>query len=196
MKEFMKRIRADFMLSSLLCIALGVVFLVWPETISGILGTICAVMLIAIGIVYLGSYFLNVVSNGISAALGAVVLLLGVWVLIQPEIVVTLIPILIGVVLLAHGIRGIRESLETKKYGGMNWGVGILFSIVSLVLGILCIVNAFGLVKLAFWVIGVALIYNGISNIYIAIVSSKTERKYRKSQEAIDVEFVDDDKEE
>ncbi len=196
MKEFMKRIRADFMLSSLLCIALGVVFLVWPETISGILGTICAVVLIAIGIVYLGSYFLNVVSNGISAALGAVVLLLGVWVLIQPEIVVTLIPILIGVVLLAHGIRGIRESVETKKYGGMNWGVGIIFSIVSLVLGILCIVDAFGVVKLAFWVIGAALIYNGVSNIYIAIVSSKTERRYRKSQEAIDVEFVDDDKEE
>ena len=78
----------------------------------------------------------------------------------------------------------------------MNWGVGILFSIVSLVLGILCIVNAFGLVKLTFAIIGIALIYNGISNIYIAIVSSKTERKYRKSQEAIDVEFVDDDKEE
>lgn len=195
MKEFMKRIRADFVLSSLLCIALGVVFLVWPETISGILGTICAIVLIAIGIVYLGSFFLNVVTNGISAALGAVVLLLGVWVLIQPEIVVTLIPILIGVVLLVHGIRGIRESVETKKYGGMNWGVGIIFSIVSLVLGILCIVDAFGVVKLAFWVIGAALIYNGVSNIYIAIVSSKTERRYRKRQEAIDVEFVDDKKE-
>ena len=68
-------------------------------------------------------------------------------------------------------------------------------SIVSLVFGILCIVNAFGLVKLAFWVIGAALIYNGISNIYIAIASSKTERQYRKSQEAIDVEFVDDKEE-
>ena len=63
MKDFMKRIRADFLLSSLLCIALGVVFLVWPETISGILGTVCAIVLIAIGIVYLCSYFLNVVSN-------------------------------------------------------------------------------------------------------------------------------------
>jgi hypothetical protein len=192
MKEFMRRIRADYMLSSILCILMGVAVIVWPEYISGIIGTLCAIVLIAIGAVYLGSYFLHVVTNGFSAALGAVVLLLGVWVLIQPEIVLTVIPVVIGVMLAAHGVRGLRESLAARKFGADTWGIGAVLAAISIVLGVICIVDAFGVVKLAFWVIGIALIYNGVSNIYIAITSSNSERHYRKNNETIDVEFHED----
>jgi uncharacterized membrane protein HdeD (DUF308 family) len=186
MKELMRRIRADYMLSSLLCIAMGVVFIVNPDDVSSVIGTVCAAVLIIIGLVYLGSYFLHVVTNGISAAMGAVVLLLGVWVLLQPQIVTTLVPIVIGVVLLAHGVRGFRESLSDA------WGIGAVLSVISMVLGVVCIVEAFGIVTFAIKVIGVALIYNGISNIYIAIASSRSERRYRKNHGTIDVEFNED----
>jgi hypothetical protein len=192
MKEFMRRIRADYLLSSLLCIAMGVVVIIWPEYISGIIGTVCAVVMIIIGAVYLGSYFLSVATNGFSAAMGAVVLLLGVWVLIQPNIVLTLIPVVIGVMLAAHGIRGIRESLATRKYGSDEWGIGAVLAVISIILGAVCIMDAFGVVKLAVRIIGVVLIYNGISNIYIAVVSSKSERHYRKNNETIDLEFNED----
>jgi uncharacterized membrane protein HdeD (DUF308 family) len=192
MKELMRRIRADYMLSSLLCIAMGVVFIVNPDDVSSVIGTVCAAVLIIIGLVYLGSYFLHVVTNGISAAMGAVVLLLGVWVLLQPQIVTTLVPIVIGVVLLAHGVRGFRESLATRKFGSDAWGIGAVLSVISMVLGVVCIVEAFGIVTFAIKVIGVALIYNGISNIYIAIASSRSERRYRKNHGTIDVEFNED----
>jgi uncharacterized membrane protein HdeD (DUF308 family) len=61
-----------------------------------------------------------------------------------------------------------------------------------MVLGVVCIVDAFGVVNLAIKLIGVALIYNGISNIYIAIASSRSERRYSKNHETIDVEFNED----
>jgi hypothetical protein len=47
-------------------------------------------------------------------------------------------------------------------------------------------------VNLAIKLIGVALIYNGLSNIYIAIASSRSERRYSKNHETIDVEFNED----
>jgi uncharacterized membrane protein HdeD (DUF308 family) len=192
MKEFMRRIRADYMLSSLLCIVMGIVFIANPNDVSSVIGTVCAVVLIIIGVVYLGSYFLHMVTNGISAAMGAVVLLLGVWVLLQPQIVTTLVPIVIGVVLLAHGVRGFRESLATRKFGSDAWGIGAVLSVISMILGVVCIVEAFGIVTFAIKIIGVALIYNGISNIYIAIASSRSERIYRKNHGTIDVEFNED----
>jgi predicted phage tail protein len=192
MKELMRRIRADYMLSSLLCIAMGIVFIANPDSVSSVIGTVCAVVLIVIGVVYLGSYFLHVVTGGISAAMGAVVLLLGVWVLLQPQIVTTLVPIVIGVVLLAHGFRGFRESLATRKFGSDAWGIGAVLAVISMVLGVVCIVDAFGVVNLAIKLIGVALIYNGVSNIYIAIASSRSERRYSKNHETIDVEFNED----
>ena len=193
MKELLKQIKADFVFSSVLCVALGLVFIIWPEMISGLVGTVCAIILMVMGIIYLCSYFIKVSSNGLSAATGALLLLLGIWVLVQPDVVLKLIPILIGVVLLAHGVRGFRESWESKTYGNSSWGVGAVFAIISMVFGIYCIVNAFGMVKLTFLVIGIALIYNGVSDIYIAIVASKSERKYRKTCGTIDVEFLEEE---
>lgn len=44
--------------------------------------------------------FLSIVTNGLSALLGLMVLAVGIWFLVQPQVVVSLIPIVIGVVLI------------------------------------------------------------------------------------------------
>ena len=189
MKEFFKRVKADFLFSSLLCIILGIVFIVWNEATINALGMIIAIGMIVIGAVYLGSYFLNIVSGGISAAIGVVVLLLGIWILIQPSVIVTMIPIILGVLLISHAVRAIKEALDSRKYGCQTWGISVLLAIISMVLGVICIVNAFGVLKLASVAIGIALIYNGVSDIWIVARTSKAEKEFRKEQEPIDVDF-------
>lgn len=77
MKEFLGRIKADFLLSSVLCIALGLVFIIWRASVLTIVANVLAVVLIIIGVVYMCSYFLNIVTNGFSAMLGLVVLAVG-----------------------------------------------------------------------------------------------------------------------
>jgi uncharacterized membrane protein HdeD (DUF308 family) len=195
MKEFFKRIKADYLVSSILCVVLGIVFIVEREATINMIGTLLAIIMIVIGAVYLCSFFLNIVTNGLSAAIGAVVLLLGIWVLIQPGIIMSLIPIVIGVLLLAHGIRGMKEAWASKQFGYGAWGISAAFSVISLVLGIICIVDAFGVLELASVAIGIALIYNGLSNIWIAFQSTKAERSYRRGNETIDVSFKEDSEE-
>ena len=112
MKEFLGRIKADFLLSSVLCIALGLVFIIWRASVLTIVANVLAVVLIIIGVVYMCSYFLNIVTNGFSAMLGLVVLAVGIWFLVQPKVVVSLIPIVIGLVLIFHSIRSIIERLR------------------------------------------------------------------------------------
>lgn len=85
MKEFLGRIKADFLLSSVLCIALGLVFIIWRASVLTIVANVLAVVLIIIGVVYMCSYFLNIVTNGFSAMLGLVVLAVGIWFLVQPK---------------------------------------------------------------------------------------------------------------
>ena len=97
MKDFLKRIKADYLLSSLVCILLGIVFIVWRGAVLDVMGSIFAVVLIILGVIYLSSYFLEIITNGFSAIMGIIVLALGIWFLIQPDIVVSIIPILIGV---------------------------------------------------------------------------------------------------
>ena len=66
MKEFLRRIKADFLLSSVLCILLGVVFIIWNNGVLNVIGSVLAIGMIVIGVVYLGSFFLSIVTNGLS----------------------------------------------------------------------------------------------------------------------------------
>ena len=169
MKEFLGRIKADFLLSSVLCIALGLVFIIWRASVLTIVANVLAVVLIIIGVVYMCSYFLNIVTNGFSAMLGLVVLAVGIWFLVQPKVVVSLIPIVIGLVLIFHSIRSIIEAVDARKYGYGGWSVGLIFSIISL-------------------------IFNGVSNIWITSRATKAESAYNKQKE-FEATFVEDRKE-
>ena len=59
MKETLKRIKADIIVSALLCIALGIVLLVWPAETIDVFCKILAVGLIIMGGVDIASYFMN-----------------------------------------------------------------------------------------------------------------------------------------
>ena len=93
MKETLKRIKADIIVSALLCIALGIVLLVWPAETIDVFCKILAVGLIIMGGVDIASYFMNRSIHPFAGALGLIVLLIGIWIFLRPESIVSLIPI-------------------------------------------------------------------------------------------------------
>ena len=177
MKRYMKSFRADYLLSSLLCVLLGVVLIVWRQQTIDVIGTVLALICIVTGTAYLCGFFIGHMQNILSAIMGGIVILIGVWILLQPSFVLILIPIVIGVLLLTHGIRGIVESVSLKRFGYGSWAVGLVFSIISMALGVVCIFNAFGVLELEVVIIGISLIYNGLTNLYIGICAGYWEKK-------------------
>lgn len=195
MREFLSRIKADFLLSSVICIALGIVFIIWRASVLEVVANILAVVLIIVGAIYVCSFFMRIITNGLSVAMGLIVLAVGIWFMIQPRIVVELIPIVIGLVLIFHSIRSIIEAIDARKYGYGAWNVGLIFSVISLVFGILCVTNAFNIMKTATVVVGIILIFNGVSNIWITSRATKAESMYNKQQE-FEAKFVEDSEDE
>ena len=195
MREFLSRIKADFLLSSVICIALGIVFIIWRASVLEVVANILAVVLIIVGAIYVCSFFMRIITNGLSVAMGLIVLAVGIWFMIQPRIVVELIPIVIGLVLIFHSIRSIIEAIDARKYGYGAWNVGLIVSVISLVFGILCVTNAFNIMKTATVVVGIILIFNGVSNIWITSRATKAESMYNKQQE-LEAKFVEDSEDE
>lgn len=187
MKEFMQRIKADYMLSSLMCIALGVSFVIWKASILDMLGSALAIILVVIGAVYLFCYFMHLGSR-FSIVSGVVILAVGIWFMLNPSIITKLIPIVIGVILICHGMRGLQEANQSRKYKYQSWYVGMILAAISVLAGVLFIVFSYQIMQKAAMLVGFILIYNGASNIWIASRSSKAERVYK---ETIDVEFKD-----
>lgn len=191
MKELMKRIRADYLLSSLLTIALGIFFIAHPKATFSAVGLLVAVILIIIGVIYISGSILNLGTSGFSVFVGGVLLLIGIWILIQPAIVMALVPIILGVLLFWHGIRGMKSAVDAKGYGYERWYIGFITSVISIVFGIFFVVNAFGVLEFATIVFGIGLIFNGISNIFCVGTESHYHRQYDKNH-PIDVDFIED----
>ena len=191
MKDFLKRIKADYLLSSILTIIFGLALIIGRAAILKTIGSLLAIILIVVGLIYVASYFIGATFNSFSAVMGAFVLAIGAWFWANQEVIVGFIPKLIGMIFFFHGIRGILEAIVAKGFQAKTWKAGIILSVISVVLGLLCMINAFGIMKNALALVGIFLIYNGVSNIFIAGTSSRAERKYNKG-ETIDSSFVED----
>lgn len=193
MKETLKRVKADVILSALLCFALGVVLIIWSEETIRIICRALAVGLAIIGIVNIISYFRDRSMHMFSGVLGLIVLLVGAWIFMKPESVVSLIPIVIGAILAVHGIQDLKLAIETKRNGYDRWWSILLMGIVSLALGVLCIVHAFGIgnltASLVLKLIGVALIYDGLSDLWIVSRAAKAAKRKKQEEEALEAEY-------
>ena len=169
--------------------------LVWPDETIDIFCRVLAAGVVLMGVVQLFVYFRDRSIHPFAGVLGFLIVLVGIWIFISPERIVSLIPIVIGVVLCVHGIQDIKLAIETRANGYERWWSMLLIAAISLVLGVLCIVHAFGVVKLALQFIGIALIYDGLSDLWIANRAIRAAKAMRQEAEALDVEYkeVDDE---
>lgn len=189
MKEMLGRIKADMILSAVLCVVTGVVIFVWPATTIDLMCKVLAVGLIIFGAVQLVAYVFNRMDSSFSGILGLIAALVGLWIFAKPESIVSLIPIVIGVILMIHGMQDIKLAFEAKSNRYGKWWSMLLIAAVSLAFGVICIVNAFGMVKLALKIIGVALIYDGLSDLWIVNRTAKAAKTMREMEKALEVEY-------
>lgn len=122
-------------------------------------------------------------------------MLLGVWIFITPESIATLVPIVIGVVLLVHGLRDFQMASEAKQSGSERWMLLFLLALLNCVFGVVCICDSFGVISVAVRVLGIALVYDGVSNMIIVHHTVQAVKYAAEKIEPVDVEahIVDQD---
>ena len=180
-------------MSAVLCIALGVVLIVCPGETIDIVCKVLAAGLIILGGVELFSYITNRNGYMFTGILGLIVLIIGVWIFLKPSSIVSLVPIVIGVILAVHGVQDVKMALESKNGGYDRWWIMLIIAIISIAFGVLCIVNAFGMVKLAMQFVGAALIYDGISDLWVVTKTVRTVKDMEQEAKAVDVDYKEID---
>lgn len=192
MKEHLKKLKADFLLSSMLCIVLGILLMLRGEQVLRTLGKVFGFFILLIGGIYLFGILASGPKSKITAIIGGIISLIGLWILLKPEVVVSIVPIVIGVLIVFHGIKQLMLSFESKQYGYQNWAINTILGVISILLGGMCIIHAFGIMKITFVIIGLSLVYNGVSDIWVATRTTKAEKYYHNGRETIDIEFNED----
>lgn len=187
MKEFFKKLRIAAYLTAVLTIALGVILIAWPMEVTGLICRVLGALLVVMGAVYIFGYFVE--GRGILSITGGLLFLfLGVWIFITPQSIATLVPIVIGVVLLVHSLRDFQMASEAKSNDSGRWGMLFLLALLNCVFGVVCICDSFGVVSLAVRMLGIALVYDGISNMIIVYHTAQAVKYAAEKIEPIDVD--------
>lgn len=189
MSDLFMKIKKESLWTSILCIVFGVLFCVWPGEILIVLCRVMGAVLIIAGVVLLGMAVATHEMLGRSVRLvpGVICLVIGIWIVSRPGTFVVLIPILIGVLLLYHGIKDLIFCMEVKKGQGAGWWFGLIFAVLTIVLGILLVLHTWLAIKVGMIFVGIVLIYDGVSGLWL---NRKASKCYKDN--VIDVDYEEE----
>ena len=149
-------------------ILLGIVLLILPGVATSILFNTIGGVCILIGLIHVIKYFtldarIAVVGNDM--ALGLAWIAGGVAIIIFKPLLVSLLPVVFGLVLLIGGGFKVQSSLGFKRMNAASWYWELICAVVSVVMGILIVSNPFSTALLMMRVIGAALVLEGCMDV-------------------------------
>lgn len=189
MKELLKKWRADVIMSAVLCIIAGITVMIWPAAVTLVLGRVIGVVLILMGLKHCITYLQDRGTARLGLASGVVIFALGILVLIRPSIVAQMVAVVVGVVLIMHGLEDMQMGMENKRSGDEGWWLCMLFSAITIMFGIFVIWKYFQVAEVAAWLLGLALVFDGVSDLLIIYKVVSAIKRMKEEEEAIDVEW-------
>ncbi len=171
----LKSIRNSLVATSVLYIVLGVILLIFPETSLKLACTVIGVITLIYGGVRIASYFRDggVYSNRFDLFFGVVLAAVGVFLLVCPQFIVSLIPIGLGIYILVDSFTAMKKALDMKALGFERWWVSFLVALLLAAFGVVMIINPFGTVASLVMFIGVGFIFDGVYTIVNTIVADR-----------------------
>ncbi len=191
MANFFKGLKVNYTASALICVVLGLILLIWPGTTTQIVCMLLGVVLLAYGVLQIGIYLLtkerNIISQGM-LLLGIIFSVIGVWILLKPEMIIMAVPVIVGVLIVVHAIHNITQALSLKRDGYERWWVAFVLGIVTAAFGLVLIFKPFSVVDTVVRLIGIFLIYDGLSDMWII---SRVFKVKKDAEKIVDATFVD-----
>ena len=119
---------------------------------------------------------------------GGVLLVIGVFLFTNPQIVVKLLPVLLGTFILADSIWSLKGSLKLKKRGSGAWKFLLIGSLIFIGLGISLVINPFTMVKYTVIFAGWIFLCNGVVDLIYLILLRRGLKELKQEVEAVDAD--------
>lgn len=199
MKNIMKQMKWDVIMTSLLYVVLGIAVLVMPDTMRRVLGYLIGAFLIVAGAVSMIGYLLrdahqNYFRNDF--VYGLVEITIGIIVLYRIEMIIELVSIILGVLVVTSGCRKLQDVIDMKRMEYGNWVAVLVLASVNVIFGVVLILEPAAVRTVIEQLIGIGLIVSGVTDCVIACYFAGKIRKYMDRFATVDstgVEITDAD---
>jgi len=192
--KLLKELKWDALLTGVLYVLLGIVSLVLPGTMEKALGYMIGVVLILAGAVSMICYLLrdahqNYYHNDFLH--GILGIALGILVLYKVNIIISLVPVLMGVMVLISGCSKLQDVIDLKRMEYGNWIFMLALAVVNVALGLVLIFNPMKTADFLFRLIGIGLIFSGVTDCFTTVYFAGKIKAYMADLQAVDGTFTE-----
>ena len=166
----MKKSKSSETLSAVVLIAAGVLMILFAgEGLAVVLRLLGAGLLI-LGGIGVASYYRgkNQDKSVWKMLLAAVEAVAGLILLVSPKLVLSVYPIIVGLIVIAHGLWDLLNALNGKRRNEVSWKPLFIFSVITILLGVVILCRPFATADLLTTLIGIVLAYDGITTLLTA----------------------------
>ena len=197
MNNLMSKFLKSSLLGSIGLAVLGGLLIFQSEfailSISYVIGAI----LVAIGVLAILGFIKNMnddTKNELDIVYGIVTIIMGIIVISNPQAIASIIPFVIGVIVIINSAAKLQYSLELKQNDNPLWKSTIILSIITLLCGVLLVFNPFKGAEIFTITIGVLILIYSILDIISTITIRNTVKQIHNAIEEhiVEAEVVEE----
>lgn len=182
MKTYFRHFRFSMFGVALLCMVLGIALMLFPDLTQKVFCIAFGAVLLLCGIFQIASYVIGTNKNLLAKLMfagGVVACVAGAAILLRPnqEIIWKLTLIVIGIVLIYHGVMDVKYAFDIRGCGG-KCGAALIFGLLTAGVGVLVLVDPFADASIIFKVCAIGFIFDGLTDLYTVFTVASNEKRY------------------
>ncbi|MCI5914073.1 MAG: DUF308 domain-containing protein [Christensenella sp.] len=177
--NFLKDAKMCAITSAVLCIVLGLLFLLFPAVSAKLVCYILVGVFIIAGMRFLVLYFRSRLLSFFPTELllGLLMLAIACVLLLEAEGIAALLPVILGAAIVVSSFIKLCHAFELKRAGWSGWVSVLVLSLIGLVFGVLMLINPFKVATTVMILIGAGLVYSGVTDLVAILFISQQIRR-------------------
>ncbi len=180
---FTRTFRPDWQsfLASALIAVFGLILFIWPGQTTGFVLNFIGGLMILLGAFRIIRYCVRPREAAIRTmdlGLGITLAMLGILLYAMKGFLLSIVPTLIGILLLVSGFIKLQAALDFKSMNVYRWQFQLAYAIISLFMGLIILINPFTTALLLMRIIGAAILIEGVED----LLSFKSFRSFYRSR--------------
>ena len=177
---------------SLALILVGIFLIVSPETTLSFVSYGTGIILLITGLIPTINFFINKENQkylDISFIFGIIFIIVGIVIIINPKIVASIVPLLIGIWMIINGVIKLYYSIIINKT--VKSISSIIISLLILVCGLLLVLNPFGGAVTLTIIIGIFLVVYSLLDLAECIIIYVSNKKSKKEDAVKEAKYIE-----
>lgn len=163
---------------AILTAVFGLILLIWPSLSSAVICYALSAGLLIFGIYRIITHFRKQPQSmplQHDFASGVMLVAVALFILLEPDLIISLLPVLLGLLLIMGAARELQFMVDLKRLHEGRWVMALVAALIQVILGILILWNPFATAMVLMQFIGVSVLIESISQIVFTAIFSRSE---------------------